>query len=52
MSTMLSSHERLTRVLRGQPLDRVPIRLWWIDPLAPAPRASWQFLYDMVDTRE
>ncbi|HEY3379327.1 MAG TPA: uroporphyrinogen decarboxylase family protein [Armatimonadota bacterium] len=48
MPTHLTSRERLERVLRGQPTDRVPIRLWWVDPLAPAPRPEWQFLHDMV----
>ena len=49
MPITLSSRERLTRVLRGQPLDRAPIRLWGVDPLAPAARPCWQFLPDMVN---
>lgn len=49
---MMNGRERLERVLRGQPVDRVPVRLWWIDPLAPAPRPAWQFLYDLVRDRE
>ncbi len=52
MHTRLTSRERLTRVLTGQALDRVPIRLWGVDPLAPAEWPSWQFLSDMVYTLE
>lgn len=48
----MTGRERLERVLRGQPVDRVPIRLWWIDPLAAAPRPAWKFLYDLVRDRE
>ncbi|MHB9133536.1 MAG: uroporphyrinogen decarboxylase family protein [Armatimonadota bacterium] len=49
MKTMLSSRERLERTLRGESLDRVPIRLWGVDPLVKAGRPCWQFLPDMVN---
>ncbi len=52
MQTKLSSRERLTRVLRGQPLDRVPIHLWGVDPLETAERPGWQFLHDMINELE
>lgn len=48
----MTGRERLLRALRGEPTDRVPIRLWWIDPLAPAPRPAWQDLYDLVRQRD
>ncbi|MHB9023214.1 MAG: uroporphyrinogen decarboxylase family protein [Armatimonadota bacterium] len=46
--TTLTSRERLLRVLRGGELDRAPVRLWGVDPLAPAQRPEWQPLHDMV----
>ncbi len=45
----LSSRERLLRVMRGEPLDRVPIRLWGIDRPGPAPRPEWQPLHDLAE---
>lgn len=47
--TSLSSRERLERVLRGQALDRLPIRLWGVDPLQQASRPVWQPLHDLVN---
>lgn len=47
--TTLTSRERLERVLRGQALDRMPIRLWGVDPLQPAPRPAWQPLHDLAN---
>jgi uroporphyrinogen-III decarboxylase len=51
MPTTLSSRERLLRVFRGQDLDRVPIRLWGVDPFSRAPRPEWQFLHDLVNEK-
>ena len=48
MFVSMSIRERCLRVLRGQPTDRVPIRLWGVDPFVPAPRAAWQPLHDLV----
>ncbi len=48
MPTTLTSRERLLRVFRGEPVDRVPIRLWGVDPLVPPARPSWQRLSDLV----
>jgi hypothetical protein len=49
MPITMTSRERLTRVLRGQPTDRVPIRLWGVNPLAPAGRDCWQPVHGLVD---
>lgn len=48
MATVLPSSERLERVMRGQPVDRVPIRLWNVNPLMPAERTCWQPLHNLV----
>jgi len=49
ITTTLTSRERCERILRGQPVDRVPIRLWGVDPLETGTRPCWQFLPDLVN---
>jgi hypothetical protein len=49
MINTLTSRERLERILRGNPVDRAPIRLWGVDPLEKAARPCWQFLPDLVN---
>lgn len=49
MTHALTCRERLERVLRGRPVDRVPIRLWGVEPLQPCPRPCWQPLFDLVE---
>jgi len=49
MPITMTSRERLERVLHGQPVDRVPIRLWGVDPLAPAGRECWEPVHGLVD---
>jgi len=49
MPVTLTSRERLERVMRGLPVDRVPIRLWGVDPLEKPARAVWQPLHDLVN---
>ena len=44
----LSCRERLMRVFRQQPTDRMPVRIWGIDPMFPSSRASWAPLYEMA----
>jgi|ETNmetMinimDraft_30_1059905.scaffolds.fasta_scaffold00853_2 hypothetical protein len=48
----LSSRERLLRVFRRQPLDRMPIRLWGVDPISPSSRPSYHVLDDLVEQHE
>ncbi len=47
----MSSRERLARVFRGEATDRVPIRLWGVDPLETPGRAAWQPLHDLVNEK-
>jgi hypothetical protein len=51
MST-LSSRERLKRVFRCQPVDRMPVRLWGVDPMFPGGDVSWRPLFEMTDQFE
>lgn len=48
----LSSRERLLRVFRQQSTDRMPIRLWGVDPMFPSTRSSWEPLYELVEKYE
>ena len=52
MRSSMSSRERCLRAIRGGPTDRVPIRLWGVDPFMPAPRPEWQHLCDLVNEFE
>jgi hypothetical protein len=51
MAARLSSRERLARVFRGEPVDRVPIRLWGAGT-GRADNPAWQPLNDLVDQYE
>ncbi len=46
---VLSGRERLLRVMRQQPTDRMPIWLWGVDPMYPSNRPSWDPLYELVE---
>lgn len=48
----LSSRERLLRVFRQQPTDRMPIWLWGVDPMFQSRKISWAPLYDLVEKHE
>lgn len=48
----LSSRERLLRVFRREPLDRLPIRIWGVDPMSRSARPSYAPLYDLVERHE
>ncbi|MBT4814111.1 MAG: hypothetical protein HON70_00350, partial [Lentisphaerae bacterium] len=48
----LSCRERLKRVFRCEPVDRMPIRIWGVDPMFPAKRAGWEHLYEMTEKHE
>ncbi len=47
--TPLSSRERLRRVFGCQPTDRMPIRLWGVDPMFPYGSPTWEPLYEMTE---
>ena len=48
----LSSRERLLRTFRREPVDRMPVRIWGIDPIARSAKESWQPLYDLTEEYE
>lgn len=52
LTKTLSGRERLLRVFRQQPTDRMPIWLWGVDPMFPSPQLSWQPLYELVEKHE
>ena len=45
----LTCRERLKRVFRCEPVDRMPVRLWGVDPMHPSDRPSYQPLYEMSE---
>ncbi len=45
----LSGKERLLRVFRQQPTDRMPLWIWDIDPLFRSDRPSWKPFYEWVE---
>lgn len=51
-SPRLSSRERLRRVFRCQPVDRMPIRLWGVDPMFRHRDPRWEPLYELVERYE
>jgi uroporphyrinogen-III decarboxylase len=48
----LSGRERLLRVFRQQPTDRMPIWLWGVDTMFPSGQPTWAPLYEMVEKYE
>lgn len=48
----LSSRVRLARVFRRQAVDRMPVRLWGVDPMFPPDRPSYRPVFDLVDRHE
>lgn len=44
---MMTCRERLIAVFRKQPVDRLPIRIWGVDPLYP--REDWKILYELIE---
>jgi hypothetical protein len=48
----LSSRERLKRTFRCQPVDRMPIRLWGVDPMFATGKPTWAPLFEMVEQHE
>lgn len=45
----LPSRERLKRVFRCLPVDRMPVRIWGVDPLFPRADAGWQALCALTE---
>lgn len=52
LTKTLSGRERLLRVFRQRPTDRVPIWLWGVDPMFRSSRPSWEPLYKLVEKYE
>jgi len=48
----LSCRERLKRVFRCEPVDRVPIRIWGVDPMFRSAEPTWEPLYEMTEQHE
>jgi len=48
----LSGKERLLRVFRQQPTDRIPFWIWDIDPMFPSDQSSWKPFYEWVEKYE
>lgn len=48
----LSCRERLLRVFHQEPTDRMPVRIWGIDPMFPSGRPSWKPLYELAEKYE
>ena len=48
----LSCRERLRRVYRREPVDRVPIRLWGVYPSDPPQREDYPPLYELIERHE
>jgi len=48
----LTCRERLKRVFRCEPVDRMPVRIWGVDPMFPANRIGWEHLYEMTERHE
>ena len=46
--TKLSCRERLLRAFRREPTDRMPFRIWGVDPDYPSDRPSYAPLYQMA----
>lgn len=44
----LSCRERLLRTFRYEATDRMPVRIWGVDPLFRVDRPGWDVLYDMA----
>ena len=45
----MTNRERLLRAMQCEPVDRVPIRLWGVDPFHAPPRPTYQVLIDLVN---
>lgn len=49
MPIKMTSRERLTRAFHCQETDRLPVRLWGVDPLNPRADPTWKPLYQLSD---
>jgi len=45
----MTSRERLKRAFKCQETDRMPVRLWGVDPFTRREDATWQPLYDLCE---
>ena len=48
----LLSRERLLRTFRQESTDRMPVRIWGLDPMFPSSQPSWKPLYEMAEKYE
>jgi len=48
----LSCRERLKRTFRYEPTDRMPVRIWGIDPMFRVERPGWEVLYELAERYE
>lgn len=46
---IMTGRERLLRVFRRQPTDRMPIWLWGVDPMFKSGNPTWEPLYELVE---
>ena len=49
MPATMTSRERLKRAFTCQETDRMPVRLWGVDPFVPREDPSWQPLYELCN---
>ncbi|NCO34515.1 MAG: hypothetical protein AUJ92_13455 [Armatimonadetes bacterium CG2_30_59_28] len=47
--TPLSGRERLLRVFRQQDVDRMPLRIWGVDPMFPSENPTWAPLCELTE---
>jgi len=47
----MTARERLIRVFKNQEVDRMPVRLWGVDPANPV-REDWKVLYELTEKYE
>ncbi len=47
--TQLTGRERLLRVMKQQETDRMPVRIWGVDPMFPSSNPTWQPLNEIVE---
>lgn len=48
----MTSRERLKRAFKCQETDRMPVRLWGVDPFAPRGDDTWKPLYDLCNQHQ
>ncbi|NPV45774.1 MAG: hypothetical protein HPY69_02350 [Armatimonadetes bacterium] len=49
MAATMSCRERLHRAFHCEPTDRLPVRLWGVDPMFPRADETWKPLYELCE---